>query len=119
VQQQTSPGERPLPALRQRLTTRQRLLVIALVLLAVPGGLLWWAPDAPQRMAIRGIRGYQHYLSPHIGRFGVRCRFQPSCSHYALASVTSHGVLRGGWRSALRIVRCGPWTPIGTIDPPS
>jgi uncharacterized protein len=118
VRQQTSRGERPLPALRQRLTTRQRLLVIALVLLAAPGALFWWAPDAPQRMAIRGIRGYQQYLSPYVGRFGVRCRFQPSCSHYALASITSHGLMRGGWRSAVRIVRCGPWTPVGTIDLP-
>jgi putative membrane protein insertion efficiency factor len=95
-----------------------RLIAAAAVVLAVSASLLWWAPDAPQRAAIRGIRAYQHYLSPYVGRVGIRCRFQPSCSNYALASIGSHGLLRGGWRSAVRIVRCGPWTPFGTIDPP-
>jgi len=79
---------------------------------------LWVAPEAPQRLVLFGIRTYQHYLSPYMARVGVHCRFVPSCSHYAVASVTSRGVLRGGWRSVRRLARCGPWTPMGTIDPP-
>lgn len=62
-----------------------------------------------------GIRLYQRTLS---GRLGTRCRFTPSCSHYALAVIQKHGAARGGWLATRRLVRCGPWTPMGTIDPP-
>jgi putative membrane protein insertion efficiency factor len=69
------------------------------------------------RMMIRAIEQYRQHVSPRIGGV-VRCRFQPSCSVYGLASVRKHGALRGGARAAWRIARCGPWTASGTIDPP-
>jgi putative membrane protein insertion efficiency factor len=49
---------------------------------------------------------------------GARCRFEPSCSHYADAVIARHGALEGSWLTIRRIARCGPWTPAGTIDPP-
>ncbi|MEM7353924.1 MAG: membrane protein insertion efficiency factor YidD [Acidobacteriota bacterium] len=49
---------------------------------------------------------------------GVRCRFQPTCSHYAEGSIRKHGAWRGTGLAAWRILRCGPWTEIGTVDPP-
>lgn len=37
------------------------------------------------------------------------CRFQPTCSHYAIEAVNKHGVLRGGILAVWRIMRCHPW----------
>ncbi|MCX7750912.1 MAG: membrane protein insertion efficiency factor YidD [Candidatus Bipolaricaulota bacterium] len=56
---------------------------------------------------------YQRVLSPLLPR---RCRFYPSCSEYARQALLRHGVLRGGWLAARRLLRCGPWHP-GGYDP--
>jgi len=68
--------------------------------------------------AVRGIHLYQATLSPVYERLGVRCRFEPTCSHYGEAVVKRFGVVPGGWKAAKRVLRCGPWTPAGTSDPP-
>ncbi|MGD9598838.1 MAG: membrane protein insertion efficiency factor YidD [Steroidobacteraceae bacterium] len=66
------------------------------------------------RHVVRGlIRLYQWTMSPLLG---PRCRFYPSCSHYAFEAVGRFGVLRGGWLAARRIGRCHPWHP-GGFDP--
>jgi len=70
------------------------------------------------RAALLGIRVYQSTLSPLLGQLGVRCRFKPSCSHYAAAVIARDGFVRGSWLAAKRVVRCGPWTPKGTADAP-
>ena len=44
------------------------------------------------------------------------CRFEPSCSTYALEAVERHGALRGGWLSARRVLRCNPLSR-GGFDP--
>jgi hypothetical protein len=67
---------------------------------------------------VRAIRIYQATLSPLARHTGVRCRFEPSCSHYALAALERDGALRGSLRAAARLLRCGPWTAAGTVDPP-
>lgn len=59
------------------------------------------------------IRGYRYLVSPVLG---PTCRFHPSCSQYAEEALEAHGVLRGGWLSARRLCRCGPWHP-GGYDP--
>ena len=59
------------------------------------------------------IRAYQLVLGPLLG---PRCRFYPSCSHYAIEAIESHGALRGSWLSAKRICRCHPFNP-GGFDP--
>jgi hypothetical protein len=61
---------------------------------------------------------YQEVASPRIGAIGVRCRFEPSCSHYGEAVIARYGALKGAALSARRILRCGPWTAAGTHDPP-
>ena len=68
--------------------------------------------------AVGGIHLYQATLSPVYARLGVRCRFTPTCSHYGEEVVRRFGVMRGGWMATKRILRCGPWTPMGTVDPP-
>jgi putative membrane protein insertion efficiency factor len=67
------------------------------------------------RLAISAIRWYHTTLSPHLG---VRCRFTPSCSVYAMAVIERHGMVGGGWLAVRRVARCGPWTRAGTVDLP-
>ena len=59
------------------------------------------------------IRIYQWVISPAIG---PRCRFTPSCSHYAVEALKKHGLFKGLWLSIRRISRCHPWGGHG-IDP--
>jgi len=59
------------------------------------------------------IRGYQLAISPLLG---PRCRFYPSCSHYAIEAIETHGAARGVWLTAKRISRCHPWHE-GGFDP--
>ncbi|QQS16247.1 MAG: membrane protein insertion efficiency factor YidD [Candidatus Moraniibacteriota bacterium] len=68
------------------------------------------------------IRIYQKTLSLDHGLLGkivpIRvCRFYPSCSEYARQAVERSGVLRGGYLSLRRFLRCHPWHP-GGYDPP-
>jgi len=59
------------------------------------------------------IRLYQRLLSPLLPS---SCRFQPTCSNYAVEALREHGLLRGSWLSFRRIARCHPWRT-GGFDP--
>ena len=59
------------------------------------------------------IRVYQWTVRPFIG---AHCRFEPSCSHYAIEALGRHGAARGAWLAARRVLRCNPWRP-GGYDP--
>ena len=59
------------------------------------------------------IQLYRYTLSPMLGR---QCRFEPSCSMYALEAIQTHGALPGCWMATKRICRCHPWHP-GGYDP--
>jgi putative membrane protein insertion efficiency factor len=72
-----------------------------------------WSTSA----AVGGIHLYQATLSPVYEKLGVRCRFTLTCSHYGEQAVKRYGVARGGYLTAKRILRCGPWTAAGTVDP--
>ena len=63
--------------------------------------------------AIGLIRIYQWLVSPLLPR---ACRFAPSCSEYAAEAIDGHGVMRGGWLAARRLLRCHPWGGDG-FDP--
>lgn len=56
------------------------------------------------------IRFYQAAISPLLG---ARCRYQPTCSHYAVGAIREWGALRGGWLALKRIGRCHPWGGFG------
>ena len=59
------------------------------------------------------IFAYQAVVSPF---FGPACRFEPSCSRYAVRAIGRHGALRGSWLAAKRIGRCHPFHS-GGYDP--
>ena len=83
------------------------------------GFIAWLAgTSAGASVAVAGIHGYQHTLGPLLGRAGFRCRFTPSCSHYAAVVIARDGLIRGAWESAARVARCTPRTPMGTRDEP-
>ena len=57
------------------------------------------------RVVVFLIRAYQLLLSPFAGG---ACRFEPSCSAYAVAAVQEHGAWRGLQLALLRVSRCHP-----------
>ena len=59
------------------------------------------------------VRAYRYFVSPLLL---PACRFHPSCSAYAEQALQEHGALRGGWLTARRMCRCGPWHS-GGFDP--
>jgi putative membrane protein insertion efficiency factor len=71
------------------------------------------------RLLSTGIHVYQHTLGPLMPLVGVQCRFTPTCSHYADAVIQKHGALAGSWMTFKRLLRCGPWTAMGTVDEPN
>lgn len=95
----------------------RRILILAVVLLAAD----LVRPPADQltaRFLVGGIHLYQRTLSPLMPSAGVRCRFKPTCSRFGAEAIRRDGALVGGARTVWRIARCGPWTPVGTVDEP-
>ncbi|MEX8494765.1 membrane protein insertion efficiency factor YidD [Sphaerotilus sp.] len=67
----------------------------------------------PRQGLIGVVRAYRLLLSPWLGS---SCRFEPTCSAYALVALERHGALRGGVLTVGRIARCHPWCA-GGHDP--
>lgn len=68
---------------------------------------------------IAGVRGYQALISPALHALagpGCGCRFTPSCSHYAIQALGTHGAIVGSALTARRLMRCQPWGGSG-FDP--
>ena len=65
-----------------------------------------------QRLALASIRVYQLTLSPLIGG---QCRFYPTCSHYAIEAIRTHGAWRGTALAVKRLAKCHPFHP-GGVD---
>ena len=65
------------------------------------------------QLALGLIRLYQNTVSKVLPSV---CRFQPTCSQYAVEAIKKYGFVRGSWMAAKRIVRCNPFTE-GGYDP--
>lgn len=61
------------------------------------------------------VRAYRLVFSPWVGH---NCRYDPTCSAYALEALRVHGGLKGGWLALRRILRCHPWGGMGVDDVP-
>jgi putative membrane protein insertion efficiency factor len=67
------------------------------------------------RVSVWLVRAYRAVLSPLFGLFST-CRYQPTCSEYALGSLRRFGFRRGWWMAIRRVSRCAPWGGYG-YDP--
>ena len=65
------------------------------------------------KWCIAVIRFYQQAVSPYLGK---KCRFQPTCSHYAIDAISAHGVVKGCYLFLKRFIKCHPWGSFG-YDP--
>ena len=65
------------------------------------------------RLLIWMIRGYRTFVSPLLP---PSCRYQPTCSEYAMQAIEQHGALRGSWLAVKRVGRCHPFRK-GGFDP--
>lgn len=70
---------------------------------------------APRRLLAGIITLYQHLISPGLPR---RCKYEPTCSHYAVQAIRKFGILRGSVLASWRLLRCNPWSH-GGYDPVS
>ena len=66
-----------------------------------------------RQLLVALVRGYRLLLSPWLGS---ACRFEPTCSVYALQALERHGAGWGSYLTAARLVRCQPWCA-GGHDP--
>lgn len=66
-----------------------------------------------QQVLLLLIRGYRRFISP---LFPPTCRYQPTCSQYAIEAITRFGAWKGSWLAIKRIARCHPFHP-GGYDP--
>ena len=67
----------------------------------------------PRRLLLGAVQGYRYLLKPWLGN---ACRFEPTCSAYALQALREHGAVQGVMLSGWRILRCHPWCQ-GGCDP--
>ncbi len=67
----------------------------------------------PRHVLIGLVRAYRLALKPWLGS---ACRFEPTCSAYALEALQRHGAARGAALGAWRLARCHPWCD-GGLDP--
>jgi len=69
--------------------------------------------ELPRQALIGLVQGYRWLLKPWLGN---ACRFEPSCSQYALDALRRHGAAAGAALTTGRLLRCHPWCP-GGLDP--
>ena len=56
------------------------------------------------------IKFYQYFISPLLGN---RCRYLPTCSHYYIESLKTHGLIKGSVLGIKRILSCHPFKILG------
>ena len=77
-----------------------------------------WAvlADSPRAAMVAVVKGYRLLLKPWLGN---ACRFEPTCSQYALTALQHHGALVGAALVSGRLLRCHPWCAGGCDEVPA
>ncbi|MGD1056174.1 MAG: membrane protein insertion efficiency factor YidD [Solirubrobacteraceae bacterium] len=73
----------------------------------------WTASRIARTIAVAPIAFYQRVISPGIPQ---RCKYEPTCSRYAVGAIREYGILRGLVLAGWRLLRCNPWS-LGGYDP--
>jgi putative component of membrane protein insertase Oxa1/YidC/SpoIIIJ protein YidD len=89
---------------RARLVVLAAAVLIALQFIGAP-------------VALYAIGEYRAHVSHHLTGI-VQCRFTPTCSAYGQGVIQKYGFYIGTAKAIWRVARCGPWTKLGTVDPP-
>jgi uncharacterized protein len=108
-----------MPTLRSRWLKKPHLyLGLVFLLLAL------FAADAlrpPQRQVsvlifTRSVQEYHLHIHPLTEKY-IRCRYRPTCSHYAVEAVRKYGIAKGLMLAVRRVSSCRRTVPLGTYDP--
>lgn len=67
-----------------------------------------------KKISIYLIKVYRKFISPYLGQ--GKCRFQPTCSEYAMQAYEKYGFFKGSFLTIYRILRCNPFSK-GGYDP--
>ena len=67
-----------------------------------------------KRLVVFSLYGYRRLISPFLP---PRCRFDPTCSRYAIHAIEHHGLRRGSWMAVKRVFRCHPLNSEWGYDP--
>jgi hypothetical protein len=80
---------------------------------AGPGCLRSLSAGVLQTVALAPVHAYRRLVSPALPR---RCKYEPTCSRYAIQALREYGILRGLVLAVWRLLRCNPWSH-GGYDP--
>ena len=69
-----------------------------------------------KKLLINIIKFYKKHISIFFEKNGVKCKFYPTCSEYAIQAINKYGILKGSIVSIKRIIRCNPFSK-GGYDP--
>lgn len=98
------------------MSPKKKAIAVALVALALYLGAESFLPSRHQpsaRAALAAVDLYQAVGSPAARKMGFRCRYAPTCSHYAEDAIAHYGTIRGVAKTAGRLFRCAPWGGMG------
>ena len=62
------------------------------------------------------LEKYKKYISPVLEHYGIKCKYYPTCSVYAMQAINKYGALKGSFLSIKRILKCNPFSK-GGYDP--
>jgi putative membrane protein insertion efficiency factor len=74
---------------------------------------LRWYERLSRTLVSAPIVVYRYVISPGLPR---RCKYEPTCSRYAVQAIWEYGILRGLVLAVWRLLRCNPWSR-GGFDP--
>lgn len=69
-----------------------------------------------KKFSIFLIKFYKKHVSPFFEMLGIHCKYEPTCSEYAIQAIEKYGFLKGFFLSIKRILRCNPFSK-GGYDP--